>query len=77
MRPELAQIRCPVLVLQGEADEHATPQHAGEIAQAIPDSELVLLPGAHHMFQREQAEEVNRRLLEFLRQAVRQELADV
>lgn len=77
MRPDLAQIRCPVLVMQGEADEHATPQHAYEIAQAIPDAELVLLPGAHHMFQREQAEEVNRRLLEFLGQAVGQELADV
>jgi hypothetical protein len=29
------------------------------------------------MFQREQAEEVNRRLLDFLGQAVRQELVDV
>lgn len=77
MRLELAQIRCPVLVMQGEADEHATPQHAGEIVQAIPDAELVLLPGAHHMFQREQAEEVNRRLLEFLAQVLRQEFADV
>jgi pimeloyl-ACP methyl ester carboxylesterase len=77
LRPELVQIHCPVLVMQGEADEHATPQHAGEIAQAIPGADLVLLPGARHMLQREQAEEVNRRLLEFLRQAVRQELADV
>jgi len=77
MRPELAQIRCPVLVMQGEADEHATPQHAGEIAQAIPGAELVLLPGAQHMLQREQAEGVNRQLLEFLGQAVRQEFADV
>jgi pimeloyl-ACP methyl ester carboxylesterase len=77
MRPELNQIRCPVLVMQGEADEHATPQHAIEIAQAIPGAELVLLPETHHMLQREQAGEVNRRLLQFFRQAVRQEIADV
>jgi pimeloyl-ACP methyl ester carboxylesterase len=77
MRPELAQIRCPVLVMQGEVDEHATPQHAIEIAQAIPGAEVVLLPGTHHMLQREQADEVNRRLLEFLGQAIRQEIANV
>lgn len=77
MRPMLAQIHCPVLVMQGEADEHATPRHAQEIANAIPGADLVLLPGANHMLQREQADEVNRRLLEFLGQAIRQEFADV
>lgn len=77
MRPVLAQIRCPVLVMQGEADEHATPRHAQEIANAIPCADLALLPGAHHMLQREQADEVNRRLLEFLGQVVKQEFADV
>ena len=28
MRPVLAQITCPALVVQGMQDEHATPQHA-------------------------------------------------
>jgi len=65
------------LVMQGEADEHATPQHAGEIAQAIPGAELVVLPRAHHMLQRERAEDVNQCLLDFLAQVVRQEFADV
>ena len=77
MRPELAHIHCPVLVIQGDADEHATPQHAIEIAQAIPGADLVVLPGARHMLQREQAVAVNRQLLEFLAQVFRQEFADV
>lgn len=77
IRPELAQIRCPVLVMQGEVDEHASPQHAQEIARAIPGAVAVLLAGANHMLQREYADEVNQRLLDFLAQVIRQEFADV
>jgi pimeloyl-ACP methyl ester carboxylesterase len=66
MRPLLRQIRCPVLVVQGEQDEHATPQQAKDIAAAIPGAELWLVPGAGHMLPQEHGDIFNARLLEFL-----------
>ncbi len=76
MRPLLAQIRCPALVIQGEKDEHATPQHAREIAAAIgaalePHStaELWLAEGAAHMLPQENPEIFNQKLIEFLQRS--------
>jgi pimeloyl-ACP methyl ester carboxylesterase len=66
LRPLLPQITCPTLVIQGEEDEHATPQHAHDIAEAIADSELWLVPGGKHMLPQEMAETFNQRVLEFL-----------
>src|SRR4030042_2407738 len=67
MRHVLAQISCPTLVVQGEEDEHATPQHAKDIAGCIPDSELWIIPGAKHMLPLENADEFNTRLIHFLK----------
>jgi len=66
MRPILACIPCPVLVVQGEKDEHATPGHAKDMAEAIPGAELWLVPGAGHMLPQEHADLFNPRLLQFL-----------
>jgi pimeloyl-ACP methyl ester carboxylesterase len=66
MRSILGNIGCPALIVQGEEDEHATPQHAQDIAQAIPEAELWLLPGAKHMLPQENSGEFNKRLLKFL-----------
>lgn len=68
MRPILSQISCPTLVIQGEKDEHATPQHARDIAKAIPDAELWLVPEATHMLPQDFPETFNSRMLEFLAQ---------
>jgi pimeloyl-ACP methyl ester carboxylesterase len=69
MRPVLAHIACPALVVQGMQDEHATPQHARNIAAIIPGAELWLLEGARHMLPQENAAAFNRRLIEFLKRA--------
>jgi pimeloyl-ACP methyl ester carboxylesterase len=66
MRPELNKIRCPALVVQGLDDEHATPQHARDIAGNIRGAGLWLVPGVGHMLPRDAAEEFNQRLLDFL-----------
>lgn len=66
LRPLLSHIQCPTLVVQGEDDEHATPQHARDIAGSIPGAELWLLPGAQHMLPQENADLFNRKMLEFL-----------
>jgi pimeloyl-ACP methyl ester carboxylesterase len=68
MRLQLKKIACPVLVVQGEDDEHATPRHARDIADNICNSELWLLAGAGHMLPQEQSLEFNQRLVEFLNQ---------
>ena len=66
MRPVINQIACPCLVVQGLEDEHATPQHARDMAAAIPDAELWLVPGAGHMLPQDFSEEFNQRMLKFL-----------
>jgi pimeloyl-ACP methyl ester carboxylesterase len=55
-------------VVQGLEDEHASPQHARELADAIPEAELWLVPGGSHMLPQQMPEEFNPRLEQFLRQ---------
>jgi pimeloyl-ACP methyl ester carboxylesterase len=66
MRPLLARVECPTLVVQGEQDEHATPQHARDIAKEITGAELWLVPKANHMLPQEQPALFNAKLLQFL-----------
>ena len=66
MRPILGQISCPALIVQGADDEHATPQHARDIARSIRGAELWLLPGAKHMLPQENYAEFNPKVLRFL-----------
>jgi pimeloyl-ACP methyl ester carboxylesterase len=84
MRPEnlefnlrgfLPNVRCPTLVIQGEQDEHATPQHARDIASLVPQAALWLIPAAHHMPTHEVPDILNARVLEFL-EPVREGIAN-
>jgi pimeloyl-ACP methyl ester carboxylesterase len=68
MRPVLANVQCPVLVVQGLEDEHATPRHAEDLAAALPNAELWLVDGAAHMLPQENSVEFNQRLIQFLNQ---------
>ena len=62
-RPEqesiLPQIACPTLVLTGALDTWSPPAQQDAIAARFPDAELVVVPGAGHMIQREAPEAVN------------------
>jgi pimeloyl-ACP methyl ester carboxylesterase len=66
LRPQLPAVRCPSLVVCGEADQLTTPEHAREIATLIPGARLELVPGAGHMLTMEQPARVNALLLEWL-----------
>ena len=66
LRSNLDRIVCPALIVQGEADEYALPQHARDIAACIPGTELLPVPGASHQLPQERAEEFNERLVGFL-----------
>ncbi len=68
MRPVLGMIKCPSLIVQGERDEHATPQHARDIADSIYGAELWLIPEAGHMLPQENTSVFNPGLLQFLNQ---------
>jgi len=43
----LSNIQCPVIVIGGESDGQAPSDAVRNLAHGIPDSELLLLPGAH------------------------------
>ena len=48
-RPMLKDIRCPTLVLVGEADELTPPDRAAEIANGIAGARLVTVPDCGHL----------------------------
>lgn len=69
-RPEqeslLSRIACPALVMTGSEDSWSpVPQHEA-IAGALPDSELVVVPGAGHMIMPEAPEAVNAAIAHWL-----------
>ncbi len=66
IRERLPKITCPTLVIQGELDEHATPQHAVDISEGVQEGQLWLIPDGHHMPPHEIPEEFNQRVLHFL-----------
>ena len=65
-RPHLGQIRCPTLVLCGEADQLTLPEHSRAIAAAIPRARLALVDGCGHMLTMEQPARVNALLADWL-----------
>ena len=62
----LGEIRVPSLVVVGEEDKALPPVLSREIAAAIPDAELVVVPGAGHLSALEQPDAVNTALFSFL-----------
>jgi 3-oxoadipate enol-lactonase len=62
----LAGIHAPTLIIHGETDQLIPPGNAPILAQAIPDSSLVMLPNASHLFVTDQPEESHRAVLAFL-----------
>ncbi len=66
LRPHLASIRCPTLVLVGDGDELTPPPLAEEIAAGIVGSRLVVVPDCGHLSTLERPEAVNSALLEWM-----------
>ena len=65
-RPGLRDIACPTLVLVGDADALTPPDRAEEMAAAIPDARLVVVPQSGHISTLEQAEAVTAALLDWM-----------
>jgi pimeloyl-ACP methyl ester carboxylesterase len=66
MAPWIAEVKAPSLVLTGENDGGCPPRLNEQIAKAMPDAELVVLPGLRHAILLEAPDKVAPPVLEFL-----------
>ncbi|HOD15125.1 MAG TPA: alpha/beta hydrolase [Spirochaetota bacterium] len=64
---DLAKVRAKTLVILGENDD-IRREHGQEMARLIPGARLVIIPGTSHMAPMEKPDEVNRLVLNFLRE---------
>ena len=63
----LPKIELPTLVIAGDNDRLIPVENSRILASRIPEAELVILRGVGHEFFIEDAEEANKRVLDFLR----------
>ena len=68
-RPPLREVRCPTLVMCGDADRLTPPECSREIACLVPAATLVMVPRCGHMLTMEQPDRVNGALLAWLETA--------
>lgn len=65
-RDRLGSLEMPVHVIGGEHDGMVPVWKSKEIAELIPGSQLTVIPGAPHAMNIENADEMNRAVLEFI-----------
>jgi len=63
---DLAAIRVPVMIVQGEHDEFIRPEHARYLAESIPNAKLLFLKDVTHFAPLQRPEFFNSVILEFL-----------
>jgi pimeloyl-ACP methyl ester carboxylesterase len=66
----LPRIEVPVLVIAGDKDAFTPPKEAEEMASAMPQAELLMVPGGTHVVPIERRELVRDRVEKFLRERV-------
>jgi pimeloyl-ACP methyl ester carboxylesterase len=62
---ELAGVRAPTLVMQGD-DDIVEVEHSAALVATLPDAQLAVVPGSSHIAPKEKPELVNRLILDFL-----------
>jgi pimeloyl-ACP methyl ester carboxylesterase len=65
-RAHLPRLRCPTLVMCGDADQLTPPECSEEIAALVPHAKLVVVPECGHMLTMEQPAFVNAALRDWL-----------
>jgi 3-oxoadipate enol-lactonase len=68
IRDRLSEISARTLVLHGESDRLVPPENGRLLARLIPNSTLIMLPNASHVFMTDQPEAANDAILSFLKQ---------
>ena len=61
-----ARVRCPVLLIQGDADEYGTRAQLDAVAAVVPDAQTLLVPSAGHSPHRDAPDLVIARVRSFL-----------
>ena len=74
--PTLGDIEVPVLIIHGAADQLIPLSEAEAMHQAIPNSELVIVPEAGHLPNLEQPDYFNDAIIDFLEELLFEEEAD-
>jgi 3-oxoadipate enol-lactonase len=67
LRPQLGEVRVPVLVLVGEHDEATPPPMSHELAAGLPNARLKIIPGCAHVPQLQSPELFLETIGDFLR----------
>ncbi len=62
-----ARVRCPVLMIQGDADEYGTSAQLDAIASVVPNAQTLMVPRAGHSPHRDAPELVIERVRSFVR----------
>jgi len=65
-KPDLSQLKCPVLIIVGEHDSYMGPEQGKQAQAAIPGSKLVVLPTGHAAAV-EAPEQFNAAVLDFVK----------
>lgn len=66
LRPQLAELETPSLVLCGDRDPIVAPEDTAELARVLPGAELVTVAGAAHSVLAEGGGEVLQKVVDFL-----------
>jgi 3-oxoadipate enol-lactonase len=66
MRPRLASVRCPTLVVAGDGDATVALEAKEQLARGIGGARLVVVPDSGHATPADQPEVFNRIVLEFI-----------
>lgn len=66
LRPQLAAVRAPTLVIAGEQDPATPPWHGAVIASAVADARLKVIRGASHLANVSNSAEVSAALVQHL-----------
>lgn len=65
-RLHLPAVRCPTLVMCGDSDQLAPPEHSHEIASLVAGAQLIMVPRCGHMLTMEKPASVNAALHDWL-----------
>jgi pimeloyl-ACP methyl ester carboxylesterase len=63
---DLARIKTPVLIVDGEHDEAIRLEHTEQLAKEVPGARLLILPGVSHFAMLQNPAEFNAAVLKFL-----------
>ncbi len=63
----LSSLKIPTLIITGREDRLILPENSIRLWEQIPDSELVILPRAAHLFMMEQAKATNESVVRFIK----------